>query len=242
MVEVTAELSATAALLGAEAVEKMAKAKAAVFGLGGAGGYAAEALARSGVGAIDLIDGDKISLSDINRQITALHSTVGMLKTDACAARLSDISPDIILRKFPLFLNENSIGAFDFSEYDYIIDTMNDTAAKVLLAEICARLDIKMISFMGAENRLDPMSFKVCDIFSSSVTPAVRVLRHELRSRGVERLKVVFSTELPITDGNLPASCAFAPAAAGMLIAAEAVRELISDENGQQSAENGYFT
>ena len=234
MVEVTAELSATAALLGEEAIEKLCKVKVAVFGLGGAGGYAAETLARSGIGAIDLIDGDKISLSDINRQTAALHSTVGMLKTEALGARLSDISPEIVLRKFPLFLNENSAGAFDFSEYDYIIDAMDDTAAKVLLAEICERLDVKLISSMGAENRLSPMGFKVCDIFSASVSPAVRVFRHELRNRGIEKLKIVFSAEPPVISSEISASCAFAPAAAGIIIASEVVKDLISEGPKEQ--------
>ena len=236
MIQVAEELSRTAALLGEEAINKLCKVKVAVFGLGGAGGYAAETLARSGAGAIDLIDGGKVSLSDINRQTAALHSTVGMLKTEALGARLSDISPEIILRKYPLFLNENSAGAFDFSEYDYIIDAMDDTAAKVLLAEICERLGVKLISSMGAEGRFSPMSFKVCDIFSTSVSPAVRVFRHELRNRGIEKLKVVFSTELSKTSGEISASCAFAPAAAGIIIAAEVVKDLLSEEPKQQES------
>lgn len=228
MTQVTEELSRTAALLGEQAIEKLCKTKIAVFGLGGVGSHAAEALVRSGIGAMDIIDGDKVSLSDINRQITALHSTVGMLKADVLAERFSDISPEIILRKFPLFLNEYSIGAFDFSEYDYVIDAMDDVAAKVLLAEVCSQLNIKIISSMGASNKLDPMGFHVSDIFSAKVCPLARVVRHELRNRGIERLKVVFSKELPIRNDNTPASCAYVFAAAGMQIASEVVKDLIS--------------
>ncbi len=226
---VTEELTRTASLLGEDAIIKLSKAKVAVFGLGGVGGYAAECLVRSGIGAIDLIDGDRVALSNINRQIIALHSTVGMLKTDAFAERFLDISPEIILRKFPLFLNENSIGAFDFSEYDYVIDAVDDVSAKVLLAEVCSSLNVKIISCMGAGNKLDPMGFRVADIFSTKVCPLARVVRHELRSRGVEHLKVVFSTELPIRSDRVPASCAFVPAAAGLLMASEAVKDIISE-------------
>ena len=233
MTEITEELSRTAALLGEEAIEKLCKAKVAVFGLGGVGGYAAEAVVRSGIGAVDLIDGDKVSLSNINRQIIALHSTVGMLKSDVCAQRFLDISPELILRKFPLFLNENSIGAFDFSEYDYVIDAVDDVAAKVLLAEVCTQMNVKIISSMGAGNKLDPMGFRVSDIFSTNVCPLARVIRHELRKRGIEKLKVVFSTELPVVNSRIPASCAFVPSAAGLLIASEVVKDLISGEDSQ---------
>ena len=234
MIQVTEELSQAAALFGERAVERLCKAKVAVFGLGGVGGYAAEALVRSGIGAMDIIDGDRVSLSDMNRHMTALHSTVGMLKTDVCAERFSDISPEIILRKFPLFLNENSAGAFDFTEYDYIIDAVGDVAAKVLLAEICSRLNIRIISSMGAQNKLDPMGFRVADIFSANVSPLARVVRHELRNRGIDRLKVVFSKELPIRDDGMAASCAYVCAAAGMLVASEVIKDLISENEQTQ--------
>lgn len=236
MAEVTEELSRTAALLGEEAVERLCKAKVAVFGLGGVGGYAAEALVRSGIGAIDIIDGDRVSLSNINRQIIALHSTVGMLKTDVCAQRFMDISPELILREFPLFLNENSMGAFDFSEYDYVVDAVDDVCAKVLIAEKCAQLGVRLISSMGAGNKLDPMGFRVSDIFSTNVCPLARVMRHELRKRGIERLKVVFSTELPTRNDRIPASCAFVPPAAGLLIASEVIGDLIAAENSEAEA------
>lgn len=233
MAEITEELSRTASLLGEEAIEKLCKAKVAVFGLGGVGGYVAEALVRSGIGAIDLIDGDRVALSNINRQIIALHSTVGKLKTDACAERFLDINPEIILRKFPLFLNENSVGAFDFSEYDYVVDAVDDVAAKVLLAEMCAQMNVRIISSMGAGNKLNPMGFRVSDIFSTNVCPLARVMRHELRKRGIKSLKVVFSTELPIRNDRIPASCAFVPSAAGLLIASEVVKDIISAGNPQ---------
>lgn len=228
---VTEELSRTASLIGEEAIVKLSKSKVAVFGLGGVGGHAAEALVRSGIGAMDIIDGDKVALSNINRQIIALHSTVGKLKTDVCAERFLDINPELILRKFPLFLNENSISAFDFSEYDYVVDAVDDVAAKVLLAEICSRLKVKIISCMGAGNKLDPMGFKTADIFSTNVCPLARVMRHELRNRGIESLNVVFSKELPIRNDRIPASCAFVPAAAGLLIASQVVKDLTAGED-----------
>ncbi len=227
----TEELSRTAALLGESAVEKLRKAKVAVFGLGGVGGYAAEALVRSGIGAMDIIDGDRVALSNINRQLIALHSTVGMLKTDVCEKRFLDISPELILRKFPLFLNENSAGAFDFSEYDYVVDAVDDVAAKVLLADICSKNKTKIISCMGAGNKLDPMGFCVADIFSTNVCPLARVVRHELRTRGIDKLKVVFSKEPPIRNDRIPASCAFVPSAAGLLIASEVVKDLIDQSS-----------
>ena len=240
---VSEEFSRTASLLGENALERLKSAHVAVFGLGGVGGYAAEALVRSGVGFMDLIDGDKVSASNINRQIIALKSTVGKLKTEACGERFYDISPYIELRKFPLFLNENSVGAFNFAEYDYVVDAIDDIPAKVLLAEKCAQAGVKIISSMGAGNKLNPMGFCVSDIFATKVCPLARVMRHELRARGIERLKVVFSTEQPVINDRIPASCAFVPSAAGLLIASEVVKDLISEipednsGNAQSNAE-----
>lgn len=220
------ELERTAKLLGETAVERLAGAKIAVFGLGGVGGSAAEALVRTGVGALDIIDGDRVSLSNINRQIIALHSTAGRLKTDVCAERFLDINPDLKLRKFPVFFKEETAKLFDFSEYDYVLDCVDDISAKVLLAEICSRENVRIISSMGAGNKLNPMGFKAADIYETSVCPLARVMRQRLRKAGVERLRVVYSEEQPVLAERTPASFACVPAAAGLLMAAEVIDDL----------------
>lgn len=221
------ELSGTAELLGEDAIVKLSKARVAVFGLGGAGSCAAEALVRSGIGAIDLIDGSMIETSDINRHPAALKTTVGMLKIDVLAERFLKINPELNLRTFRFQYNEYSAGEFDFTQYDYVIDAMSGVSAKVHLAEMCHELKTRSISFMGAKNKLNPMGFQAGDIFSASVCPEARVIRHELRSRGVDRLKIVYSKEPP-ASGSAFASCAFVYAAAGTLLASETVMDLIS--------------
>lgn len=220
------ELSRIAKLLGENAVCSLEQKKIAVFGLGGVGGHAAEALVRSGIGAIDIVDGDSVALSNINRQLIALHSTVGKNKTDVCAERFLDINPEIKLRKFPLFLNEETVGNFDFSEYDYVLDCIDDIPAKVLLASVCERLGVRLISSMGAGNKLNPMGFKVADIYETSVCPLARAMRARLRKAGVERLCVVYSTEEPVITERVPASCAYVPSAAGLLMASVVIYEL----------------
>lgn len=220
------ELSRTAKLLGESAVSSLEQKKIAVFGLGGVGGHAAEALVRSGIGAIDIVDGDTVALSNINRQLIALHSTVGKNKTDVCAERFLDINPEIKLRKFPLFLNEETVGNFDFSEYDYVLDCIDDIPAKVLLASVCERLGVRLISSMGAGNKLNPMGFKAADIYETSVCPLARAMRARLRKAGVERLRVVYSTEEPVITERVPASCAYVPSAAGLLMASVVIDEL----------------
>ncbi len=220
------ELSRTAKLLGESAVCSLEQKKIAVFGLGGVGGHAAEALVRTGIGAIDIVDGDTVALSNINRQLAALHSTVGKNKTDVCAERFLDINPEIKLRKFPLFLSEETIGNFDFSEYDYVLDCIDDIPAKVLLASVCERLGVRLISSMGAGNKLNPMGFKVADIYETSVCPLARAMRARLRKAGVGRLRVVYSTEEPVITERVPASCAYVPSAAGLLMASVVIDEL----------------
>ena len=195
-----------AKLLGENAVERLANAKIAVFGLGGVGGHAAEALVRTGVGALDIIDGDAVALSNINRQLVALHSTTGRLKTDVCGERFLDINPELKLRKFPIFFGEDTAEQFDFSEYDYVLDCIDDVSAKVLLAEICTQKNVRIISSMGAGNKLNPMGFRVADIYETSVCPLARVMRQRLRKAGVERLRVVYSTEEPVITERVPAS------------------------------------
>ena len=221
--------SRTKRLMGEEALERLASSHVAVFGIGGVGGQAAEAIVRSGVGALDIIDCDRVAPSNINRQIIAVHSTIGMLKTDAAEKRFLDINPDLKLRKFPVKFSAET--KFDFSEYDYVVDAVDDVRAKVQLAVECQKAGTRIISSMGAGNKLDPTKFQVADIYKPSVCPLARVMRHELRKNGIERLKVVYSTELPTVppkDGerSVPASCSFVPTVAGLIIAGEVVREL----------------
>lgn len=219
-------------------MEKLAGSRVAVFGIGGVGGHAAEALVRSGVGALDIVDGDTVARSNINRQIIALQSTVGMAKTEVAAARFLDINPELKLRKFQMRFSEETVGEFDFGAYDYVVDAIDDVRAKVLLAVKCKESandqyrPTPLISSMGAGNKLDPTGFKVADIFETSVCPLARVMRRELKRRGIEQLKVVCSTELPhapTTEGErvVPASCAFVPSVAGLIIAGEVIKDLI---------------
>lgn len=227
------EFCRTERLIGAGAMEKLAGCRVAVFGLGGVGGHAAEALVRSGVGALDIVDGDEVSRSNINRQIIALQSTVRMAKTEAAAARFLDINPRLRVKKFQLRLSEETVGEFDFGEYDYVVDAIDDVRAKVLLAVKCKERGTPLISSMGTGNKLDPTGFKVADIYETSVCPLARVMRHELKKRGIERLKVVYSTELPhapTKEGErvVPASCAFVPSVAGLIIASEVVKSLVA--------------
>lgn len=229
------EFSRTERLLGVSALEKLSNSRVAVFGIGGVGGHAAETIVRSGVGAVDLIDGDTVSLSNINRQIIALHSTVGKLKVNVAAERFLDINPALVIRKFPFRFSEETAEKFDFSEYSYVVDAVDDVRAKVLLAVLCKESETPLISSMGAGNKLDPTRFKVADIYKTSVCPLARVMRTELRKRGIEKLKCVYSDEPPVSvpkDGErvVPASCAFVPSAAGLVIASEVVRDIVKDQ------------
>lgn len=232
------EFGRTERLLGAAAMKKLAESRVAVFGIGGVGGHAAEALVRSGIGAVDLVDGDVVARSNINRQIIALQSTVGMLKTRAAAERFRDINPEIAVREFPLRFSEETAAQFDFSRYDHVIDAVDDVRAKVLLAVKCRESGTPLISSMGAGNKTDPTKFQVADIYKTSVCPLARVMRRELKRKGIEHLKVVFSTEPPAALGaedeeqhfcNAPASCAFVPSVAGLIIAGEVIVQLTMD-------------
>lgn len=225
------EFCRTERLLGSAAMERLSLCHVAVFGIGGVGGHAAEALVRSGIGAMDIIDGDNVSLSNINRQIIALHSTVGMKKTDAAETRFIDINPALKLRKFPLRFSEDTTELFNFSDYDYVIDAIDDVRAKVLLAVKCKESGTPLISSMGTGNKLDPTKFQVGDIYNTSVCPLARVMRHELKKYSVEKLKVVYSTETPVSSSKegervVPASCAFVPSVAGLILASEVIKEL----------------
>ena len=218
----------TERLIGAAALQKLKNSRVAVFGVGGVGGYAVEALARSGVGAIDLIDNDVVSASNINRQIVALHSTLGKKKTAVAAARARDINPEIQVQTHEVFFLPENAEQFDFSCYDYIIDAIDTVSGKIALIEKAKRENVPIISAMGAGNKLNAAAFEVADISKTSVCPLARVMRRELKKRGVEKVKVVYSKEEPHeTGGNVPASIAFVPSVAGLILAGEVIKDLI---------------
>ena len=227
--------SRTAVLLGEDALKKLKNARVAVFGVGGVGGYVVEALARSGVGALDLIDKDVVSESNINRQIIALHSTVGKLKTEVAAARAKDVNPAIIVRTHNVFYLPETAGAFDFSAYDYVVDAIDTVSGKIALVERANEVNTPIISAMGAGNKLDPTKFEVADISKTSVCPLARVMRRELKKRRISHLKVVYSKEealpSPLIDEEsgkpIPGSVAFVPSVMGLIIAGEVIKDLI---------------
>lgn len=225
------QFSRTEMLLGENSTKKLADSRVAVFGIGGVGGYAVEALARSGVGTLDLIDNDKVCLSNINRQIIATHSTLGEYKVDVAKARIADINPNATVNTYKTFYMPERASEFDFSKYDYIIDAIDTVTAKLDLAVRATELSIPIISSMGAGNKLDPTAFEVADIYKTSVCPLAKVMRYELRKRGVKKLKVVYSKEPPVSpskDGErVPASCAFVPSVVGLIIAGEVIRDLL---------------
>lgn len=230
----------TAAIIGEHALNRLFDAKVIVFGVGGVGGYAAEALARAGIGSLTLVDGDVISESNINRQIIALMSTVGMSKVDALAQRINDINPTCLVRPIKDFFLPQRASDYDFSSYDYIVDAVDTVSAKLALAELAQEYRVPIISSMGAGNKLDPTAFEVADIYKTSVCPLARAMRSELKKRGVKSLKVVYSREIPIgrhpsaqkyfTDGEkAPGSISFVPSVAGLIIAGEVIKDLISE-------------
>lgn len=229
------ELLRTEMLIGKENVEKLKSKRVIVFGIGGVGGYTCEALARTGVGEIDLVDDDRVALSNINRQIIAAHSTLGRLKVDVMKERIADINPFIKVNAHNLFFTPELSHMFDFSEYDYVVDAIDTVKSKIELAVLCREAGTPIISSMGAGNKLDPCAFKVSDIYKTSVCPLARAMRNALKKRGVKRLKVVYSEETPVSvkneDGEkgkrIPASCAFVPSVAGLILAAEVIKDLI---------------
>ena len=239
--------SRTEFLLGKAAMDKLNKARVAVFGLGGVGGYVAEALSRSGIGALDLVDHDTISQTNINRQILATVDTVGMDKTEAAAKRVKAINPDIQVRGRKTFYLPETAGEFDFTEYDYVVDAIDTVTGKMMLIQAAKDAGTPIISSMGTGNKLDPTAFRVGDISETSVCPLARIIRKECKKRGIHRLKVVYSTEDPIKttlpaddpawaelpEGRnaLPGSVCFVPAVAGMIIAGEVIKDLAGVNN-----------
>ena len=228
----------TEMLLGSEALTRLQSARVAVFGLGGVGGYAVEALARSGVGSLDLIDSDTVSVSNLNRQILATHSTVGMLKVDAARNRVLDINPACNVKTWPVFYTPDTADAFDFTQYDYIVDAIDAVTGKLALVERAKAAGTPIICCMGTGNKLDASAFQVADISKTTMCPLARVMRKELNKRGIRHLKVVYSQEEAMTPTGweeeaaalgkrqIPGSVAFVPGAAGLLLAGEVVRDL----------------
>lgn len=220
------QFSRTEMLLGRDAMEKLLHARVAVFGIGGVGGHALEALVRSGVGTVDIIDNDQVCLSNLNRQIIATHKTLGQYKVDAAEQRMKEINPEVVIHKHCLFYLPETADHFDFTQYDYIVDAIDTVTGKLELALRAQQANTPIISSMGAGNKLDPTAFEVADIYQTSVCPLARVMRRELRKRGIEKLKVVYSRE-PAKPLQTPGSTAFVPSVAGLIIAGEVIKGLI---------------
>ena len=235
------EFSRTELLFGEDKLNILKKSRVAIFGVGGVGGYVAEALARSGVGTIDLVDNDVVSLTNINRQIIALHSTIGMPKVEVMAERIRDINPQAVVNVHNCFYTPETSGDFDFSKYDYVVDAIDTVAGKIELVMQAQSAKTPIICSMGAGNKLDPTAFEVADIYKTSVCPLARVMRYELKKRGVKKLKVVYSKEIPVTPfeneeaedssrRSTPGSVAFVPSVAGLVIASEVIKDLVGKE------------
>jgi len=228
----------TEMLLGTEALERLQKARVAVFGIGGVGGYTVEALARSGIGQLDLIDHDTVSVSNINRQILATHSTIGMRKVDAARQRILDINPGCVVRTFPMFYLPETAAQFDFTEYDYIVDAIDTVTGKLQLVQRAHESGTPIISCMGTGNKLEPAALEVADISKTSMCPLARIVRKELSRRGIKHLKVVYSKEEALTPTGweeeaallgkrqIPGSVAFVPGAAGLILAGEVIKDI----------------
>lgn len=224
------QFSRTEMLIGADALEKLKKSRVAVFGVGGVGSFIVEALARSGVGTLDLIDNDTVNVTNINRQLIALHSTVGQFKVDCAKERILDINPEATVNVYKTFYLPENADEFDFTQYDYIVDAIDTVTAKIDIICRAEKLGIPVISSMGTGNKLDPTLFEVADINKTEGCPLARVMRRELKARGVKKLKVVYSKEKPVKStetGRIPASISFVPSVAGLIIAGEVIKDLI---------------
>ena len=235
----------TELIFGADNMERLRKARVAVFGVGGVGGYTVEALARSGIGTLDLIDNDKVAFSNLNGQILATHKTLGRYKVDVAKERVMDINPDVNVNVYPVFYLPETAGQFDFSVYDYVVDAIDTVTGKIELVLQAEEAGVPIISSMGAGNKIEPDAFEVADIYKTSVCPLAKVMRRELKKRGIKGLKVVYSKEKPIVPdtrsgaGNIqiqekerqsrrqvPGSNAFVPSVAGLFIAGEVIKDL----------------
>lgn len=246
------QFSRTQLLLGKDAMEKLAHARVAVFGIGGVGGYTVEALVRSGIGEIDLIDDDKVCLTNINRQIYATRKTIGQYKVDVAAERIAEINPEVVVHTYKTFFTPETAGEFDFSAYDYVVDAIDTVTGKIELVMQAEKAGVPIICSMGAGNKLNPAAFEVADIYKTSVCPLAKVMRHEMKKRGIKHLKVVYSKEKPIKPEDdlsiscktgcvcppgtvrkctarrqVPGSTAFVPSVVGLIIAGEIVTDLV---------------
>ena len=245
------QFSRTELLLGHDNMEKLKNARVAVFGIGGVGGFTVEALARSGVGTLDLIDDDKVCLTNINRQIIATRKTIGQYKVDAAKERVLDINPDAVVNTYKTFFVPDTADEFDFASYDYVVDAIDTVTGKIMLVEAAQKAGTPIISSMGAGNKLDPTAFEVADIYKTSVCPLAKVMRRELKKRGIKKLKVVYSKEKALTPidetenscrshcicppgsartctqrRQIPGSTAFVPSVVGLIIAGEVINDL----------------
>lgn len=242
------QFSRTELLLGKEAMEKLTNARVAVFGIGGVGGYVCEALCRSGIGKLDLIDNDKVSLTNLNRQIIATNSTIGKYKTEVMRERILEINKDAQVNVHNCFFLPENADSFPFDEYDYIVDAVDTVTAKIELVMKAKEHNVKIISSMGAGNKLDPTAFRVADIYKTNVCPLAKVMRRELKKRGVDKLKVVYSEEKPLTPLEdvsaivkteesvnkkraTPGSIAFVPSVVGLIIAGEVIKDIANINN-----------
>ena len=232
------QFSRSQLLFGEEAMERLQKSRVAVFGIGGVGGYTAEALARGGVGALDLIDSDTVSITNLNRQLLATHSCVGELKVKVAKKRLLDINPNLSLRIYPVFYTPETADQFDFTQYDYVVDAIDTVTGKLCLSERAFAAGGPIISCMGAGNKLDAAAFRVADISKTSICPLARVMRKELKKRGINHMKVVYSTEealkpvgaeeeaAALGKRQIPGSASYIPGIAGLLLAGEVIQDL----------------
>lgn len=222
----------TSLVIGEENIDRLSQSRVAVFGVGGVGGFVCEALARSGVGKLTLIDGDTVAKSNINRQIIALQSTVGKHKAEVMKERILDINPNAEVETHNIFLNSETVSTIDFTQFDYIVDAVDDIKAKVMLAKLADENKIPIIAAMGAGNKTDPTKFEVSDIFKTSVCPLARIMRHELKKSGIKKLKVVYSKETPknppyrIEGEKTVGSLAFVPSVMGLIIAGEVIKDI----------------
>ena len=229
------QFSRTELLIGKEGLEKLSKSRVAVFGIGGVGGYVVEALVRSGVGAIDLIDNDTVALTNLNRQIIATHKTLGQYKVGAAEERALDINPDVKITKYKTFYTPETADEIDFSKYDYVVDAIDTVVGKLEIIKRAKMSGIPVISSMGAGNKMNPELFEVADISKTSVCPLAKVIRQELKKQGIKGVKVVYSKEIPIKPQlskeksvkQIPGSNAFVPSVAGLIIAGEVIKDLI---------------
>lgn len=223
------QFTRTKQLIGEKAIEQLKQARVAVFGLGGVGSYAVEALCRAGIENIDLIDNDNINITNINRQIYALHSTLNEAKVDVAKKRVLDINPNANVKTYKLFFSKETSSLIDFTQYDYVIDAIDTVSAKIELVLKSKSAQVPIIASMGTGNKLHPELFEITDIYKTSVCPLAKVMRTELKKHNIKNLKVLYSKELPIKQQGqrIPASISFTPSIAGLLIAGEVIRDLI---------------